>query len=406
MENKNLKPYLLEPAFKLYSWGSYTAIQNMTGRKELEGKTAAEMWMGDHPSGLNSIKEDSSLYPLHNLVESYPEKLIGKSSHEKFPGTIPFLLKVLGAEKPLSIQSHPDKKQAEEGFERENILNIGMKDFNRGYKDRNHKPEIILALTPFKMMKGFRRYEKIKENFSLYCPESSEMLFFNCPGYSEEKNIKSFFKKIMSAGRHDSENMINEALSAINKGKSEDNDKTVSEMIKKFSEYYPGDPGILSPLYLNCAVLSPGDAVYIPAGELHAYIEGTGIELMANSDNVFRGGLTAKHVDREELYKILRYRPTEIKKIEGKKEKGETFFFTESEEFLLSEIVLDKDKKYNSAEDRNIDILICCEGSAEVLDSGGCRINVSKGESFLVPSSTGRYSIIGEGVFYKATVPK
>ena len=210
----------------------------------------------------------------------------------------------------------------------------------------------------------------------------------------------------MSAGRHDSENMINEALSAINKGKSEDNDKTVPEMIKKFSEYYPGDPGILSPLYLNCAVLSPGDAVYIPAGELHAYIEGTGIELMANSDNVFRGGLTAKHVDREELYKILRYRPTEIKKIEGKKEKGETFFFTESEEFLLSEIVLDKNKKYNSAEDRNIDILICCEGSAEVVDSGGSRINVSKGESFLVPSSTGRYSIIGEGVFYKATVPK
>ena len=393
------KPFLLEPAFKYYDWGSLEFLQNLTGRSNLKGKTAAEMWMGDHISGPNMIKYGKEIYPLHNLVEEEAVKLIGEKASSEFSGKIPFLFKVLAAAKPLSIQSHPSKKQAEEGFERENILDIALDDFTRGYKDNNHKPEIIYALTDFKMMKGFRNYETTAANFKKYCPDSSVFLFEGLKEYSEEKKIKKLFTGILTSCKSDCVKMINEALK-----KTENDISLESEMINKFSQFYPGDSGILSPLYLNCAMIKKGEAVYIPAGELHAYVEGCGMELMANSDNVFRGGLTPKHIDRDELLKILKYKPTEINKVEKTVINNEIFYKTESNEFLFSEISVNKDEKYISDKDRNIDILICYEGNAEVESKDGAII-VKKGDSFAVPSCAGNYSITGKGIFYKATVP-
>ena len=401
------RPFLLEPAFKYYEWGSETAIQEITGRKELEGKTAAEMWMGDHPSGANFLVDGTEKIPFHDLVKEKPDKILGKNVSKKYRKSLPFLFKVLAASKPLSIQSHPSRKQAEEGFERENILEIPMDDFTRGYKDSNHKPEIILALTSFKMMKGFRSYSSIRDNLKKYCPATSQWIIKemgDVKDLTESKKLKKFFKTIMSCSCSDTGRMIDEALK--NSQKEEFKDKLESDFIRKFSEYYPDDAGILSPIYLNCSVLEKGEAVYIPAGELHAYVEGTGIELMANSDNVFRGGLTPKHVDREELYKILKYRTTEIRKTDKKVNGCEKIFTTESEEFLLSEIIVDKENNYVSDEDRNIDILICYEGSAEVeCESSKSGITVMKGDSFVLPSAARKYTITGEGTFYKATVP-
>ena len=397
-----LRPFIIEPAVKFYEWGSTEAIQKLTGRKDLKGETAAEMWMGDHHSGPNMVKDGGKLIPLHSLVEDEPEMLIGEKACRKFGKRIPFLFKVLAAAKPLSIQSHPSKKQAEEGFERENILEIPLDDFSRGYKDSNHKPEIILALTDFKMMKGFRDCQSIRNNFRNYCPETSEFLFEGIKELSESRKIKTFFNRILNGCRIDLMKTIEEALETAEKGNK--GDPLVSEMIIKFAHYYPEDRGILSPLFLNCGMIKKGEAVYIPAGELHAYVEGTGMELMANSDNVFRGGLTPKHIDKEELNKILVYKAAEIRKTEKKTLKNETFYITESDEFLLSEIIVDNENKYVSDEDRSIDILICYDGEAEAASSGSNSIKVRKGECFAVPSSAGSYSITGRGTFYKATV--
>ena len=404
MKNLLLKPFKIEPAFKFYEWGSTESIQKLTGRDELKGKTAAEMWMGDHPSGPNWIVDGEKHIPFHSLVREEPEKLIGEKGCSKFGKRIPFLFKVLAAEKPLSIQAHPSKKQAEEGFERENILEIPLDDFSRGYKDNNHKPEIILALTDFKMMKGFRNYESIKDNFKNYCPGTSAFLFEGMEDLSERRKLKTFFSRVLGGCKSDCRKMIEEAL--VSSEKEKNRDSLISEMIRKFSVYYPGDRGVLSPLFLNCGILKKGEAVYIPSGELHAYVEGTGMELMANSDNVFRGGLTPKHIDKEELGKILVYNAAEIRKADKKTIGNETFFITESDEFILSEIIVDNENKFVSDKDRNIDILLCYDGEAEaaVLSEDSSSIKIRKGECFAVPSSAGSYSITGRGTFYKATV--
>lgn len=401
MKKINIKPYIIEPCFKYYDWGSYSSIQKITGRIELEERTVAELWMGDHQSGPNSIKTDSGLTGFHEILESMPDEIMGIKSSTRFNGKLPFLFKLLASEKPLSIQAHPDKKQAERGFERENILNIPLDDFTRGYKDRNHKPEIILALSDFTVMKGFLNFKNIKDNFSTYCPESSAFLFRGITVSSEEKMIKTFFKNMMTAGMHEIKYMIKESLSFSKKENT-----LVSKLISKFSHFYSDDPGILSPLYLNSAVLEKGDALYVSAGELHAYVEGTGMELMANSDNVFRGGLTNKHVDRDELYEILKYSPSVIDKVEKISDKNETIYQTVSEEFILSEIVVDKDRNYASAEERSIEILFCCEGNAVITNGkDGNLLDVKKGECFFVPSFLKKYYIKGEGTFYKAAIP-
>ena len=363
----------------------------------MEEKSVAEMWMGDHPSGRNMIKVQDELLPFHDLIISYPKEILGNECIKKFGPVLPFLFKLLAAEKPLSIQAHPDKVQAESGFERENILNISMKDYTRGYKDKNHKPEIILALTDFIMMKGFMEYGIIYENFREYCGSSSEILF-------SEKGInpiKDFFNKIIYSDRHSLEIMIREALKNTSK-----KDNLISELIIKFSRFYPEDPGILSPLFLNSTVLKVGEAVFIPAGELHAYVNGTGIELMSNSDNVFRGGLTNKHVDREELLEILSYKPSEIIKVGKVKSDCETFFPTSSDEFLLSEIKINPGDRYISRSKRNIEIIFCYSGGAAIeTDEKNYIMSIKKGDSFFIPSALADYTIRGEGVFYKATVP-
>ncbi len=405
MEDIISKLFLLEPAFKYYDWGSASSIQEITGRKELGGKTAAEMWMGDHASGPNMVKTGNSLIPFHRLLESEPEKILGRNAVSRFGKTLPFLFKLLASSKPLSIQAHPSRKQAEEGYERENILEISLDDFTRGYKDRNHKPEIMLAVTDFTMMKGFRKYSIITENFRKYCPSSSHQLFSSTSEYPEEKKIKSFFRNIMSASISEIRRMTEESISSA--VRDENRNSLVSQLITRFSGYHPDDAGILSPLYLNCDVLERGEAVYIPSGELHAYVEGTGMELMANSDNVFRGGLTSKHIDREELFRILDYSPGEIKRVEKKVTGNEIFYPADSEEFLISEIDVSREKSYISPDERNLDIVFCLSGNASVSkkDSENEKIDIVKGDSFAAPSCAGSYSITGEGVFYKATVP-
>jgi mannose-6-phosphate isomerase len=401
MKKISTKPYIIEPCFKYYDWGSYSSIQEITGRRELEEKTVAEMWMGDHPSGANKVKIDTSLTPFHDILDSMPAEILGDKSNLKFNGELPFLFKLLASEKPLSIQAHPDKKQAEVGYERENILNIPLDDFTRGYKDRNHKPEIILALTEFTIMKGFQKYKNIKDNFSTYCPESSSFLFNGIPACTDKKMIKSFLGNMMSAGRREVKKMINESIS-----NSKGNNTLISGLITKFSHFYPEDRGILSPLYLNSAVLQKGDAVYVSAGELHAYVEGTGMELMANSDNVFRGGLTNKHVDRDELFDILKYSPSVIEKVPKLSAKNETLYQTVSEEFLLSEIIVAKDKTYASSEERSIEIIFCLQGKVQITNRKNDNLlNVKTGECFFVPSSFEKYYIEGEGTFYKAAIP-
>ena len=176
----------------------------------------------------------------------------------------------------------------------------------------------------------------------------------------------------------------------------------------KLNQEYPGDIGVLSPILLNLVQLCPGEAMYLPAGELHAYLEGAGVELMANSDNVLRGGLTPKHIDVQELLTILSFTGGEVQILSPKRLAfGEAVYPTETAEFVLSVITVNEKAPFESARNRSVEIMICTEGEGAIKDlSDGGMIRLTRGISFIVPAALEQYRLGGTATLFKATVPQ
>ena len=328
--------YKLKNTVKNYDWGSPEWIPALLGEKNPSRVPWAELWMGVNPAGPSRVIAEgggslpvktgsgqaAALPLLSDLISADKETFLG-SEAAKNPGKLPFLFKVLAAVKPLSIQAHPGREQAKEGFERENREGIPLKAPNRNYLDSSHKPEIFCALGPFAAVCGFRKVHEISALVGIISRDS-------------EGELKSGFDSLISALKRENENPFRAFLSVLF-GLEREVLVTLGLFLKRrqiqlerdFPEYkdewdlcsyliglYPGDPGILAPLYLNIIELSAGEAMYIPTGVLHAYIHGMGIELMADSDTVIRGGLSSKHVDPKELLRILdfsEYKPEILK---------------------------------------------------------------------------------------------
>jgi len=309
------------PVFKLknnvknYDWGSADWIPALLRQKNISGIPWAELWMGVNPSAPSSIElpNGESGLLLSELIDREKETFLGSEITLKH-GTLPFLFKVLAAEKPLSIQAHPNLRQAHDGFEKENLKDIPLDAPNRNYKDPSDKPEIICALSHFGALCGFRDPREICFLFEILSMESGGIL-------------KQGFERLILALKRQDGNPLKDFLSALFSMNSEWLEilypflkKQQEQLEKDFQEYknewalcvylaefFPRDHGILAPLYLNIIELAPGSAVYVPAGILHSYIKGMGVELMADSDNVLRGGLTSKHIDSSELLSVLEF---------------------------------------------------------------------------------------------------
>ena len=286
-----------------FAWGSSSYLPELLGYANLEQKPQAELWMGIHPLGESQVEDiiNDNVQPLSQYLQDQDGKLstgLGVETAAMYSG-LPFLFKVLAAAQPLSIQAHPSKAQAEEGFSRENILGIELRAAERNYKDPNHKPEIALALTPFWALCGFRPIANIQQNFGY--------LVFDTTLNNNHRKLsftdhESFFASLMSLEPQQKSSLLISARQNLSYFPS-DTAKWVSNLM----EFYPDDLGALAPLYLNLLHLKPGEAIYLPPGVLHAYLEGSAMELMANSDNVLRGGLTSKHQDISELMKVLTF---------------------------------------------------------------------------------------------------
>jgi mannose-6-phosphate isomerase len=267
--------------------------------------------MGLHPEGPSEIILDDKKMPLSRLLQDTPAYLGEAAS---VFGTLPFLFKLLAAENPLSIQAHPTLEQAKQGWDRENLQGISLTDPRRNYKDANHKPEILCALGPFKALCGFREPGDLVRGLKAFTapapPSLREALapLIPAPGLSDEGALKTFLTALFGLPEK-ARRELGEYAAKRTWGALSPEFQGERELIARFAGLYPEDPAILAPLYLNVIDLGPGEAVYLPAGVLHAYIHGFGVELMANSDNVLRGGLTAKHVDIPELVRVLRFSP-------------------------------------------------------------------------------------------------
>jgi mannose-6-phosphate isomerase len=392
-----------------YAWGSKTAIAELMGYPTPSPKPQAELWMGAHPKAPSEVLLDSVRVSLIELIKKDPISILGKATFRKFSGSLPFLFKVLAAGEPLSIQAHPTIKQARDGFRRENRENIPLDAYERSYKDQNHKPEIISALTPFWAMSGFRPTKKMLSILNEVSFQSINKEINDFEKMPDNKGLNVFFSLLMNLPKGKREGAVGEAVKWAGKAKNEKfpGFENISRWILKLNERYPGDIGVLSPIILNLILLNPGEAMFTHAGVLHAYLEGVGIELMANSDNVLRGGLTEKYIDVRELLRILDYSSTEFRKIPViSLPTGEMLYDSPAREFRLSRIHVKNKDKYTSIEKRSVEIIICIEGGCIIYEEGESEtLEISKGDSILIPACINRYVIKGTARLFKASVP-
>jgi mannose-6-phosphate isomerase len=394
---------LLENPIQEYAWGSKTAIAGLLG-KTPPGVPQAELWMGAHPKSPSRVIWDGRVISLPQLIGQFPSEILGVGVAARFNNHLPFLFKVLAAGEPLSIQAHPDRKQAIGGFARENRLGIPLSSPDRNYRDDNHKPECICALTPFWALRGFRKIADMLLRLKRLCPFALEAELAALEKSGSEERLKRFFHALMTANSVKKRQIISEAVSNAQKLTGPD---FCYEWIIKLHATYPDDIGILSPALLNLVCLKPGEAMFLESGELHGYLSGLGMELMANSDNVLRGGLTPKHVDIEELLNVLNFTerditvlsPVPFEPCEGRYETG-------AAEFSLSVLTVTDKSRFASSEKRSVEILFCTEGLARISSGGsGGSLGILKGTALLVPASSPAYAIEGNAIIYKASVP-
>jgi len=393
----------LKNAVQPYAWGSTTAIPQLLGMSNPSDLPQAELWMGAHPKAPSLVKTGEGWLPLDELIRRCPEEVLGPKAAAAFDRTLPFLFKVLAAAAPLSIQAHPGREQARMGFERENRNGLAVDDPRRNYRDPRHKPECVCALTPFSVLCGFRPPAAILDQLRSLCPRELEVEIAAFAAHCNADGLKQLFGALLALDAEKRRRTVAEAAAAA----AGSRDKALG-WIPALARRYPDDVGALAPALMNALRLEPGQALFLAEGVLHSYLEGTAIEIMANSDNVVRGGLTPKHVDLPELFKVVRFDSHDVRKVPTEKpDARETLYRTPAAEFALSCIRLQDGDSFSSRAARNIEILLCVAGTAVVHETApaGRGVEIARGASVLVPAAAPPYRLTGPATLYKATVP-
>ncbi len=387
-----------------YAWGSRSAIAELLGQPTPSLRPQAEIWMGAHPNDPSQVRRRGDWISLPDLLREDPVGILGESTAARFGAELPFLFKVLAAAQPLSIQAHPDREQARDGFERENAAGIALGARERNYPDPHPKPELLCALSPFSALCGFRPISEIAQSFREFEVDEFKAELGPLERDADSAALENFFSAVWNAA----DDRIARAIDQLVTNAGRRSDDPAARWLTAIAALYPGDAGVLAPLFLNLVVLAPGEAMYLDAGELHSYLEGTGIEIMGNSDNVLRGGLTAKHVDVPELSRVLRFEPREAEILLPREiETGERIFETPAEEFELAVLHVEAGKPWRSARLRGVEILLAIEGNLTIEDLGaGESFALERGASVLIPDSVEGYELAGKGVVYRAGVPK
>lgn len=388
--------YEIENVLRDYAWGSTTAIASLLGRPE-SGRPEAELWIGAHPDSpsVAHLPEDGSRSPLDALISSDPEHFLGAESVSAFGPRLPFLAKILAAAQPLSLQVHPSLEQAREGFARENEAGIDPHAAHRNYKDDNHKPEMILALTPFEALCGFRpaaETRKILQHVAAafhgggQAPELLRALLDDLDGPDEGAALRRAFERLITGGTDVAEETALVVAALVSGAPLEPYQAELGTAIS-LNEKYPGDPGVLISLLLNRISLKPGQAVYLPAGNVHAYLHGLGVEVMASSDNVLRGGLTPKHVDVPELLRTIDFHPVAVPMLDAEKTVlDQDIFRPPFREFQLQRIELGPDAGPVPLAQAGPAVIIVVAGDV-YLDSPKGDLQLSRGGSAFIAAA-------------------
>ncbi|MGR5254319.1 mannose-6-phosphate isomerase, class I [Vibrio astriarenae] len=385
-------------------WGCPNTMSQLFGYSNPEQLPMAELWMGAHLSAPSQITTNSGLCCLATWIEQNGEKALGERAHNYFDGELSFLFKILSAKSPLSIQSHPSKDQALKGWTRENAQGLSLHDPQRSYKDKNHKPELVYALTYYHALNGFKPLDSIIEVFSHLKCELLSTYLDELRSDKTEEGLKRFYSAIMVFPHQRAllEQILASCLDAIEANELNESLLTTYRLAIKLHEYYPYDIGIVGALVLNYVVLAPGEAMFLRAGTLHAYLEGTALELMASSDNVLRGGLTPKHIDINELFETTNFSslyPEQILQPPVEKTRNSKEFAPPCEDFKLSiiDLTLVDEDVLESHQSEAAQIAFVITGSVELADDVGNQHTFSSGESCFISADTKVLTVSGNG---------
>lgn len=372
-----------------YAWGSKTALTDLYGIANPNNLPMAELWMGAHPKSSSKIEDASGqVRSLRDVIEANKAALLGDKVAQRF-GELPFLFKVLCADQPLSIQVHPNKQASEIGFAKENAAGIPLDAAERNYKDPNHKPELVFALTPFLAMNAFREFSEI---ISLLQPvagaHNAIAHFLENPNADA---LSQLFASLLNMQGEEKSHALAVLKAALDSQQGEP-----WETIRLISEFYPDDSGLFSPLLLNVVKLNPGEAMFLFAETPHAYLQGVALEVMANSDNVLRAGLTPKYIDIPELVANVKFvaKPAAELLTQPVKNGAELDFPIPVDDFAFS--LHDLSSAETSVAQESAAILFCVEGEA-TLRKGEQYLVLKPGESAFVAANESPVSVSGTG---------
>ncbi|GAA3843683.1 mannose-6-phosphate isomerase, class I [Saccharothrix violaceirubra] len=374
---------LLHNAVRPYAWGSRTAIAELLGRPVPTPHPEAELWMGAHPGDPSHVVcPDGGRRSLLDVLAGDPDGQLGAACAQRWGSRLPFLLKILAAEEALSLQAHPSAEQAASGFAAEDRAGVPIDSPIRNYKDPSAKPELICALTEFHALAGFRDPHRTATLLtSLEAPDFAPYARL-LAAQPDADGLRALFTTLITLPQTALDVLLPQVLDACvlhvkEHGEFDAECRTVLEL----GEAYPGDAGVLAALLLNRLVLRPGEAIYLPAGNLHAYLHGTGVEILANSDNVLRCGLTPKHVDVPELMRVLDFRCGDMEVLTGEESApGLWTYRTPCPEFELSRVELESGLEVR-VDHGGPQIMICTEGRATLTTVRGDRLVLGRGES-------------------------
>jgi mannose-6-phosphate isomerase len=391
-----------------YAWGSATAIPELQGRAP-SGAPVAEWWMGAHASAPSRlVEEDGADGPrLDEVIAGDPGRMLGEDVVARFGRCLPYLLKVIAAERPLSLQVHPHIDQARAGFEAEEAAGVPVDAPHRNYRDRNHKPELVYALTPFEAMCGFRAPRRAAELLEGLDAPLAKELHEILVAHPTSAGIRAAFTQLLEPATRPSPDVVQDlARACAARLESGSPSPRADSTVVRLAQEYPGDPGVVTSLLLNPVSLQPGDAMFVPAGGVHAYLHGVAIEVMASSDNVLRAGLTPKHVDVDELLVNVDYVAAPPIRVAPEVFHGATrVFYAPVDDFELSVTDVTDDGTHHPLPGRGPRILLCLAGEVTLGSRDDGSLTLRRGETAFAPACDGPLSVCGAGTLVQADVP-
>ena len=411
----------LENSIRRYAWGSRTALARLQGRRPA-AEPEAELWLGAHPQLPSAVMLAGRRVCLDRLVAERPAETLGPVA-QRFGAALPFLLKVLAVAEPLSIQAHPTLAQAAAGFAREEAAGIPADAPQRSYRDRNHKPEVVVALEPYWLLGGFRPYAEVARSLAAIGVPALRATVTDLRAKPGAEALRALMDATLRLDAEQRTDLVARAV-AVAGSRLQESAPTAAgsrvaadsalaaaaaRWVQRLAAQYPDDSGLLSPWLLNLVHLAPGEALFTGAGTLHALLRGTAVELQANSDNVLRGGLTPKYVDVPELLRVASFVPHEPVVLRPPPAaNGERRYPTPAAEFALSSVALDKLEPGTgfAATTGGPEILLLLHGHGTVRDAAGREVACRPGESVFVPAAVASYQVRGTALMFRARVPQ